>query len=252
MSRLQVTSTALLLGTFLLATNAMPSPGSGLISKLGSRDLAPADAPGVKNAIGRGQDPAPVKLPNGAYAFPDVDFGTHVCFPLVLLYDVLCTYSRSKVYLRVSDDLNNVQSDDANKKTVFTYNTNFITEAPDLCQWGDTWVIYVSQVAQNPGVITLPLRHTRLLIFIFADIGLKTPIHVLQSQSSDPLGPYNDLGNLKDAHGDDVQAYDAHCATGHPNGKNYFFQANLHSVSITELSTSSPTQLIGDAKVLWR
>jgi hypothetical protein len=152
MSRLRVTSTALLLGTFLLATNAMPSTGPG-ISTLGSRDLAPADAPGVNNAIGRGQDPAPVKLPNGAYAFPDVDFGTHVCF-LWFCYTLSYVPTRvSQVYLRVSDDLNNVQSDDANKKTVFTYNTNFITEAPDLCQWGDTWVIYISQVAQNPGVI---------------------------------------------------------------------------------------------------
>ena len=83
--------------------------------------IASATAPGVVNALGRGQDPAPFKLPDGRYAFPDIDFGANV--------RNLKSYKRlnlnrawsTQVFLRVSSDLSKVQSDDANKVTVFTY-----------------------------------------------------------------------------------------------------------------------------------
>lgn len=108
----------------LTAVSAVPkpSPKGGIITY-------PPLAPGVINALGKGQDPAPLR-DGKTYLFPDVDFGKNV-------------------YLRTSEDLNTVQSVDSNEHLIYTFADNILTEAPDISTYEDKYALYISAVQIN-------------------------------------------------------------------------------------------------------
>ncbi|KXL48708.1 glycoside hydrolase family 43 protein [Acidomyces richmondensis BFW] len=192
-----------LLGVFTIAVSFVDAGWPGNPQCYPAPQVYPAEAPGVLNPLGKGQDPAPVRWYNASlgqnvYLFPDVNFG-------------------SLVYLRVSPDLSEVQYNPDNLHTVFQFGTDIATEAPDLSQLPDgRWVMYISAVQINT-------------------------IFVIESDTEDPLGPWSQYPNVQHD-GQQIQGYDAH-HLNLPNGDRYLtWSTSYHappSVSIIKLQNSS-------------
>lgn len=180
------------------------APGSDNITEDAS-GLAPALAPGVQNSLGEGFDPQFLTVTrNGKpfYLVTDVDFGT-------------------KVFLRASDNLNDIYRDEANKHTIYDYpNTTYPqgvgTEAADVVQYGDRFLYSVSAIQDNT-------------------------IRVLLSDSDDPLGSYTDLGRILGEDGTPLQGYDPHVIV-HPNGNSYLTWSNHEYVQIVQLQNGAPAR----------
>jgi len=186
---------------------AAKAPGSDNITENAS-GLVPASAPGVQNSLGEGFDPQFLTVTrNGApfYLVTDVDFGV-------------------KVFLRASDNLNDIYRDEAKKHTIYeypnsTYPQGVGTEAADIVQYGDKFLYSVSAIQDNT-------------------------IRVLISDTTDPLGAYTDLGRVLGQDGTPLQGYDPHMIV-HPNGNLYLTWSNHEYVQIVQIQrTASPNRAI--------
>ncbi|SNX83121.1 uncharacterized protein MEPE_01827 [Melanopsichium pennsylvanicum] len=196
-------------GQFGPAANQSGSkaPGGDNITEDAS-GLAPALAPGIQNSLGEGFDPQFLTIQRGGapfYLVTDVDFGVNV-------------------FLRASDNLNDIYRDATKKHTIFTYsNTSYPegvgTEAADVVKYGDRFLYTVSAISDDT---------MRMLI----------------SMTEDPLGEYTDLGRVLGQDGEPLKGYDPHVIV-HPNGNSYLTWSNHEFVQLVQLQNGAPSRAIG-------
>ncbi len=180
------------------------APGSDNITEDAS-GLAPALAPGVQNSLGEGFDPQFLTVTrNGKpfYLVTDVDFGLDV-------------------FLRASDNLNDIYRDESKKHTIYSYpNTTYPegvgTEAADIVQYGDRFLYTVSAIADDT-------------------------MRALISKTDDPLGEYSDLGRILGQDSEPLTGYDPHVIV-HPNGNSYLTWSNHEYVQIVQLQNGAPSR----------
>ncbi|GAK63597.1 uncharacterized protein PAN0_003c1803 [Moesziomyces antarcticus] len=179
-------------------------PGSDAINEDPS-GLAPALAPGVQNSLGEGFDPQFLTITRDGkpfYLVTDVDFGM-------------------KVFLRASDDLNDIYRNEGKMFAIYEYsNVSYPkgvgTEAADIVRLGDRYLYTVSAIQDDT---------MRMLI----------------SDTDDPLGQYTDLGRVLGQDGVALQGYDPHVIV-HPNGNTYLTWSNHEYVQLVQLQNGAPAR----------
>ena len=194
-------------GKFRPARNGNRTEGKDNGSIDDPTGLAPAESPGVGNALGSGADPQmlTVRLKNGTnlYVVPDVDFGV-------------------RAYLRASTDLNDLFRDQSKKHVIYEYPAREYplgvgTEAADIVRWDDGRFLYTVSAVQD------------------------NTMRALLSKTDDPLGEYEDLGRITND-GKPLEGFDTHVIV-HPNSKKYLTWSNHAFVQIIEMV--SPNRTVG-------